>query len=483
MVVAGTASADRSSEGLPNWSSRFAFIMAAIGSAVGLGNLWRFPAEVGANGGGAFVIFYIFCVVMIGLPILLSETLIGRHGRSSAVGSAKAVARDSGASEGWSALAWVGMLGAFFILTFYSVVAGWVLYYVGAFAADLFASFGNGTFFGGAFADQEPAAVQALLPALLENAWLVIALHALFMAITIYVVVRGVTAGLEKAATWLMPAFFLLLVGVTLYGAFTGAFAEALAFLFYFDPSRLFHSEVMLSAVGQAFFSLSLGSALMITYGAYADRSVNLAGASALIAGADTSVAIIAGLAIFPIVFAAGLDPAAGPTLMFQTLPASFQSMPVGSLIGFLFFVMVFFAALTSSIALLEAPTSWAIHKFGTRRQPTAILIGLVAFTIGIFSALGYSELSHVRPLAFWPTFAELDILDSIDTITGKILLPLSGLLTAIFVGWIADRRLTDEENGLEGNLHLIWRFLIAWLCPLALTSILVLGIFPGLLS
>ncbi len=476
-MVAATA------ESQAHWSSRAGFILAAIGSAVGLGNLWRFPAEAGANGGGAFVIFYILCVVLIGLPILLSETLIGRHGRSSAVRSAEAVARESGASERWAALAWVGMLGAFFILTFYSVVAGWVIYYIGVFGADLFASFGNGTFFGGAFADQEAGAVEALLPALLGNAGLLVGLHALFMAITIYVVVRGVTGGIEKAAVWLMPTFFVLLVGVTLYGAFTGEFLEALTFLFAFDPARLFHSDVMLSAVGQAFFSLSLGSALMITYGAYAHRSVNLAGTSTVIAAADTSVAIIAGLAIFPIVFAAGLDPAAGPTLMFQTLPASFQAMPLGSLIGFLFFVMVFFAALTSSIALLEAPTSWAIHKFGSRRRPTAIVIGLIAFAIGIFSALGYNQLSEVRPLAFWPTFAELDILDSIDAITGKILLPLSGLLTAIFIGWIADRNLTDAENGISGGLHLTWRFLIAWLCPIALTLILILGIFPGILG
>ncbi|MCA1749066.1 MAG: sodium-dependent transporter [Sphingomonadales bacterium] len=483
MVAGGDPGVAASATAQDHWSSRFAFVMAAVGSAVGLGNLWRFPAEAGANGGGAFVIFYILCVVLIGLPILLSETLIGRHGQSSAVESAKVVARESGASDGWSALAWVGMLGAFFILTFYSVVAGWVLYYIGVFGTDLIAAIGGGTLFEGAFAGQSVEQVQGHLPSLFADPLMMILLHGAFMGITIYIVARGVTGGIELAATWLMPAFFLLLVGITVYGAFTGAFGQALEFMFAFNPERLLHGPVMLSALGQAFFSLSLGSALMITYGSYASRSTNLAGASTIIASADTSVAIIAGLAIFPIVFAAGLDPALGPTLMFQTLPASFQAMPAGSLIGFLFFVMVFFAALTSSIALLEAPTSWAIHKFGAGRSRTAITLGLIIFSIGMLSALGYNVLSHVRPLAFWPTFAELDILDSIDAITGKILLPLSGLLTAIFIGWIADRKLTDAENGISGGLHLIWRFLIAWLCPIAVSLILILGIFPGLIG
>lgn len=483
MAISGDSGAAASATAQDHWSSRWAFVMAAIGSAVGLGNLWRFPSEAGTNGGGAFVVFYILCVVLIGLPILLSETLIGRHGQSSAVESAKNVARESGASDGWASLAWVGMVGAFFILTFYSVVAGWVLYYVGVFAGDLAGSIADGGFLGGAFAGESAERIQGYLPALFADPGLMIALHGLFMAATIYVVARGVTGGIEVAATWLMPAFFFLLVGITVYGAFTGAFAEAIDFMFAFDPARLLHGSVMLSALGQAFFSLSLGSALMITYGSYAGREVNLARTSAVIATADTSVAIIAGLAIFPIVFAAGLDVAAGPTLMFQTLPAAFQAMPAGSLIGLLFFVMVFFAALTSSIALLEAPVSWAIHRFGTGRQATAIVLGLVIFAIGVLSALGYNVLADVRPLAFWPTFAGLDILDSIDAVTGKILLPLSGLLTAIFIGWIADRRLTDSENGLDGTLHLVWRFLVAWLCPVAVALILVLGLFPGLLG
>ena len=473
------AASDQAPSAQPHWSSRFAFIMAAIGSAVGLGNLWRFPSEAGSNGGGAFVIFYILCVVLIGLPLLLSETLIGRHGAGSAVQSVRAVARDSGTSQRWAMLAVIGVIAAFLILSFYSVVAGWVLYYVGIFAADLAGSLGNIS--GGAFAGQDAAVIQGQLGALLGNPVLLIVLHALFMGATLYFVARGVSGGIEVVAVRLMPLFFALFLGITIYGAFTGAFDQALAFLFAFDAQRLLHPQVMLSALGQAFFSLSLGTAGMITYGAYAGRDTNLASTATIIAGADTAVAIIAGLAIFPIVFAAGLDPAAGPTLMFQSLPTAFQTMPFGSLVGLLFFVMVAFAALTSSVSLLEAPTSWLMHRFGMRRAMAASLLAMIAFAIGVLSALGYNLLSDVRPLAFWPSFAELDILDSIDAVTGKILLPLSGLLTALFVGWAVDRRITDAEHGLARPLAGIWRFLVAWLCPLVLVTILLIGIFPSL--
>jgi len=482
MAIAGErAHTDQSSENNPHWSSRFAFIMAAVGSAVGLGNLWRFPAEAGANGGGAFVIFYAICVALIGLPLLISEVLIGRHGQSSAVESTVRVARDSNASPKWAALAGVGVIAAFLILSFYSVVAGWVLYYVGVFVGDVGSAIAGGTIAGGAFSGQDEGAVEALLPRLFGDPLLLIVLHGAFMAVTTFFIARGVSKGIEFVAVWLMPAFFVIFVMITGYAAFTGAFSEAVAFLFAFEPDRLFHGPVMLSALGQAFFSLSLGSAMMITYGAYAGRSTNIGGSSAIISVADTGVAVIAGLAIFPIVFAAGLDAAAGPTLMFQTLPVAFQSMPFGSLIGLFFFVMVGFAALTSSIALLEAPVAWAIKRFGIARARVAMLLGGLAFAIGVISALSFNTLADFRPLGFWPLFADANFFDAVDGVTSKIFLPLSGLLTAIFVGWIADRRLTDAENGITGPLQPLWRFLVAWLCPIALTLILIAGIFPGI--
>lgn len=476
--MAGVA-ATGSSEG---WSSRWAFVLAAVGSAVGLGNLWRFPAEAGTNGGGAFVIFYIFCVVLIGLPVLLAESLIGRRGRSSAVESVKNVARESGASEHWSILATIGMLGAFLILTFYSVIAGWVLHYIGIFAGDLAQSLVAGNVTGGAFAGQSIEDVQAILPNLFASEKTMLVMHAAFMAITVFVVARGILGGIETVAVWLMPSFFLLIVGITIYGLFTGSVGAALTFLFAFEPARLLDPNVMLSALGQALFSLSLGSALMITYGAYADRNTNLAGTTLMIGAADTAVAIIAGLAIFPIVFAAGLDVASGPTLMFQTLPASFQSMPAGSLIGLLFFIMVFFAALTSSVALLEAPTSWAIQRFKSGRIITTILTGGLAFLIGISATLSFNSQATFYPLDHG-IFAGQNMFGVLDVVTGKILLPVSALLVAIFVGWVADRKLIDSENGLSNGIELLWRFLIAWLCPAVIALILFFGLFPALLS
>ncbi|WP_265530690.1 sodium-dependent transporter [Sphingomicrobium marinum] len=464
--------------GHENWSSRAAFILAAIGSAVGLGNLVRFPAEAGANGGGAFVIFYIFCIVLIGLPVLLSEILIGRHGQAAAPQSVRKTARDSNASEAWSILATIGMIAAFLILCFYSVIGGWVLYYIGTFAGEIF----NSGLFSGAFQGRSAEDVQGLMPGLFANGSLQVILHLVFIGITIFFVARGVNRGIEFVATWLMPIFFLIFLGITIYGLFTGDFGRTAEYLFTFDLSKL-TGPVMLAAVGQAFFSLSLGSAMMITYGAYAGRDINLAKTSGIIATADTSVALLAGFAIFPIVFAAGLDVSAGLGLMFQTLPVAFQTMPAGTLIGLLFFIMVFFAALTSAVALLEAPTSWALDKFRMGRQRTTMITGGLVLLVGGVAALSSTVFAGWEPLGFIPLFEGQDFFNTLDVLTGKVMLPVAALITAIFVGWIADRRLLDAENGLDGAMHHIWRFLVAWLCPIVLIAILVVGIFPGILG
>lgn len=458
------------------WSSRTGFILAAIGSAVGLGNLWRFPTEAGANGGGAFVLFYIFCVLLIGLPILLSETLIGRHSQASAPESVRRIAAESGKSRHWDILASLGILSSFLVLSFYCVVGGWVLYYVGIFAQDLVTT----GIMGGAFEGRPAGDIEALLPDLFGNGALMVGLHAAFMFITFYFIVRGVSRGIEWVAVWLMPAFFVLFLLITIYGAFTGAFAEALTYLFTFDISKL-SGPVMLAAVGQAFFSLSLGMAGMITYGAYAGREINLAGTSAIIAAADTSVALLAGLCIFPIVFAAGLEPNGGPGLMFQSLPIGFQSIPAGSLVGLLFFVMVFFAALTSSVALMEAPTAWLKERVGIGRFRATTIVASAAFLLGVLAALSFNEMAEFQPFGFIPLFAEKGMFDVLDSVTSKVLMPVAAILTSLFVGWVAERRLIDSENGLSGGLEKFWLLLVRWLCPLALLGILVIGIFPSL--
>lgn len=456
-----------------NWSSRSAFILAAVGSAVGLGNMWRFPAEAGENGGGAFVLFYIFCVLLIGLPVLLSEVLIGRHGQANAPESVRRVARDSNAHEGWSILASLGVLGAFLILSFYCVVGGWVVYYIGVFVGDLFQT----GLAGSAFEGRAASDVEGLLPGLFGNGGLMVGLNLGFLAVTMFFVARGISSGIEWVAVYLMPIFFALFLGITVYGAFTGNFGEAVAYLFTFDFSKL-TGEVMLAAVGQAFFSLSLGVAGMITYGSYANRDTNLGETSGVIAGVDTAVAMLAGLAIFPIVFAAGLSASAGPGLMFQSLPIAFQAMPFGSLIGLAFFIMVFFAALTSSVGLLEAPTAYVFEKFNITRPIATLIVGLGAAVLGVFASLSFNEMAEFYPLNFIPLFAETNFFDTLDGVTAKLFMPIGAILTCIFVGWIADAKLIDDENGLDGVLHQTWRALVRFVCPIALTVILLAGLF-----
>ena len=468
MAAAGTGP----KAGHENWSSRSAFILAAVGSAVGLGNMWRFPAEAGENGGGAFVLFYIFCVLLIGLPVLLSEVLIGRHGQASAPESVKKVARDSNASTGWSIIGSLGVFAAFLILSFYCVVGGWVVYYIGVFANDMIQTGVT----SGAFAGRDPAEIENLLPGLFGDGGMMVAMNLGFLAITIFFVARGVSSGIEWVAVYLMPLFFVLFLGITVYGAFSGNFGEAVAYLFTFDFSKL-TGEVMLAAVGQAFFSLSLGVAGMMTYGAYANRDTNLAETSGIIAGADTAVAMLAGLAIFPIVFAAGLSASAGPGLMFQSLPIAFQAMPFGSLIGLAFFIMVFFAALTSSVSLLEAPTAWMFEKFNMPRMVATLIVGLGAAILGVLSSLSFNEMGGFYPLSFLPGFEEANFFDTLDGVTAKLFMPIGAILTCIFVGWIADAKLIDDENGLDGVLHQTWRILVRFVCPIVLAVILYVGL------
>lgn len=460
------------------WSSRLAFLLAAIGSAVGLGNLWRFPAEAGENGGGAFVVFYIFCVALIALPVLLTETLIGRHGQASAPESTRKLALESGASRHWSLVAMIGVSAAFLVLGFYCLVGGWVLYYIGLFARDLFAS----GLAGGAFAGRDPEEISALLPAMFGDGWLMSGLDILFLAITVGFVARGVSKGIEFVASWMMPAFFVLLVAITVYGAFTGAFREALDYLFVFEWDKL-TAPVMLAGVGQAFFSLGVGASVMVTYGTYVGREVNIAGTSAIVAAADTAVALVAGLCIFPIVFAAGLAPDGGPGLMFQSLPLGFQAMPGGALVGLLFFVMVGFAALTSSVSILEAPVAWMMERFRMRRGAAVAIVGLGALASGVLSAFSFNQLADFHPLGFIPLFEGQGVFDTLDTMTGKLLMPLGGILFSLFLGWHADQRIVAAESGLSAPLLAVFRFLVRWLCPLVLSAILVAGIFPDILA
>lgn len=455
------------------WNTRFGFLMAAIGSSVGLGNFWRFPYTAGENGGAVFVLVYLVCVILIAFPILISELAVGRHARASAVGSTRKMAFDAGASEMWSITGWVGMAGGVMILCFYSVVAGWVAAYVWQML--------QGTFVG-----MDPNDASALFGNLVSDTGTVIGWHTLFMGLTVGIVCFGVTKGIERVVTILMPIFFLTLVGMVIYGAIAGNMGAALNYLFIPDftlteaeieagmeskaiisfgnPTTvsLITPNTVLEALGQAFFSIGVGSAIMITYGSYLSRQDNLPQSAMIIAGADTLVAIIAGLAIFPFVFLfAGISAQAGPGLFFEALPAAFSQMPGGQWLGTAFFTLALIAALTSSISLLQVIVSFGEEHTDFGRVGSALFFGAIIFLFGIAAAMSG------------------DFFNLLDTVSGKFLLPLGGLLIALFTGWVVSRALMRSELPQAGEAFFkYWQFTIRWLAPIAVGLIIISGLW-----
>lgn len=451
------------------WSSRMAFIFAAVGSAVGLGNIWRFPYMAGENGGSAFVLLYIGFVFLIGLPVLMAELTIGRRGGGSPIAAVVAVAKESKLSERW---AWLGKLGVFGgglgLLSFYSVIAGWVMSYIIQAAI-------------GAFDGIDAAGAGAAMAEFQGNAGTITVWHFIFTAITIFIVGKGIQGGLEKAVTYLMPALFLLLLLLVGYSMANANFAEAVDFLFTPDFSKI-NSDVALGALGQAFFSLSVTVGTMIAYGAYLPKDVSIPKSAALICAADTGVALLAGLAIFPLVFAYGLAPAAGPSLIFQTLPIAFGQMPGGAFVGTAFFVLLTIAAITSSISLLEPTVSYFEEKYGITRWRSAIFGGGIAFLIGMLTVFSYNDWATMTPLSFMGIDTvggnPANFGNIIDYTVSNIIMPVGGLIMAIFAGWLVKREIMRKEMGLvEGGAFEIWHVLIKFLCPAALIWIIYAGL------
>ena len=440
-----------------------AFIFAAVGSAVGLGNIWRFPYMAGENGGAAFVLVYVAFVVFIGLPVLIAELTIGRRGRMSPIASIRNVAKESNRSRRWG---WVGhlssLVGALGLLAFYSVIAGWVLAYI--------IKAGSGMFLGFAAADSAATLNELYASVPVMAAW-----QFVFIAITVYIVGKGINAGLEKAVTYLMPILFLLLLVLVGYAMATGEFMAALRYLFAPDFSKL-TGEVILNAVGQAFFSLSLALGTMVAYGAYLPKSISIHRSATLIAAADTGVALIAGMAIFPLVFAYGLDPDSGPDLIFKTLPIAFGQMPGGAIFGMLFFILLAIAAVTSSISMLEPAVAYFAERKGINRWQAAIIGGGIAFLIGLLTVFSQNELAQFYPLASFGI--EMNFFQLNNFIVSNLIMPLGALLLAIFVGWQVKRNVLRNELGLpEGGIFDIWHVLIKFFCPVAIIVILISGL------
>jgi NSS family neurotransmitter:Na+ symporter len=444
--------------GTAQWSSRFAFVMAAVGSSVGLGNLWRFSSEAGQNGGGAFILIYLFAVLLVCLPVLMSEYLVGRAGLSAnAIDSVAETAIQSRRTKNWSLLGWIGVIAGFLIVTFYCVVAAWVVRYIFKFLSNDFAGL-NADEVGDVFVNFISTPVQVL-------PWFI-----LFAFITIYLVSRGVNKGIELAATVLMPVFFVLLISLAIFAVVTnfstGGTQQALSFLYSPDFSKI-TPEVASAALGQAFFSVGVGSGIMITYGSYLPQNVSIPNASLLVGLTDTFVALIAGLAIFPIVFAFGLEPSAGAGLFFITLPNAFASMGVlGPIIGAAFFFLAFFAAITSSVSLFEPAVAYVAERYNMSKAKAAWIMGALMIFIGLVSVFGVAPGGN--------TFA----LDTIDTFTGQVMLPLAGFLIVIFVGWRLDKAIIAEEFAGSETLGNVLLFLTRFVAPIFVGVVLLSSVY-----
>ena len=443
------------------WSSRLTFLMATVGCAVGLGNIWRFPYSAGVNGGGAFVLVYIGAVILLALPVLMAELLIGRRGAASPPEAIETVARESGRSGSWR---WMGIilggLGAVMALSFYAVVGGWTLAYVFKMAAGQLQGVDAAT--AGQIFDLLNATPESLL------FW-----FTAFMGITVYISTRGLHAGIEKAVQFMMPALFVMLVAMVVYAFVVGDVGAAVNFLFKPDFEKL-TATVILGAFGQAFFSVSVGITNVMAYGAYMQRQTNLPQSAVIIAGADTLVALLAGLAIFPLIFSFGLEPGAGPGLVFMSLPLAFGQMTGGLVFGTLFFLLLSFAALTSSIAMLEAPVSWLVDSTKLSRRSAALLAGGIAYVLGLLAALSFNVLSDVRPLGAISIFSDKTFFDLFDYFVTNILMPLGGLLIAVFAGWFMKKQFSADElaTGETTIIYRSWSFLVRFFAPLILAYV-----------
>jgi NSS family neurotransmitter:Na+ symporter len=443
------------------WSSRLMFILAASGSAVGLGNIWRFPYVAGENGGGAFVLVYLGCIFLIGIPIMTSEILLGRAGRQSPINTMRSVAIASGASSRWQIIGWMGAFAGFMILSFYAVIAGWVLSYV--------ILLGSGVFVG---ADADLA--NDTFSGFIGNPWSVVGWFTGFMVLTVFITARGVGKGLETTVKYLMPTLFALLIILMIYAAVTsGHFIEGVVFLFSFELEKLTWDSVLI-AMGQAFFTLSLGMGAIMAYGAYMPKSASIIGTATTIALMDTGVALMSGLVIFPLVFANGLESSAGPGLMFVTLPLAFGQMAGGQFFGCVFFILVAFAAITSAISLVEPAVAWIVERLKTTRVVAALLVGTLVWLLGLGSAFSTNVLSDCYIVG------EMTFLDTIDYVTNNIVLPLGGIFIALFAGWVLDSKILDEEMKRDLFYYPAWRFLTRFMAPVAVAIVFVMTILQN---
>jgi NSS family neurotransmitter:Na+ symporter len=490
------------------WASRWTFILAAVGSAVGLGNIWKFPYITGEYGGGAFVLVYLVCILSVGIPVMMAEVLLGRKARMSPINTMKRLTATYKAPKVFAGIGWLGAVAGFFILSFYSVIAGWSLYYSYLMVTGHFVAIdaaGAGETFGGLLADPMT----------------LVMCHTAFIVLVGYVISRGVHRGLETSLRLLMPLLFVMLLVLLGYSLTTPGFSEGWDFLFKFEPEKL-TGDAVIVAMGHSFFTLSLGMGAIMAYGAYMPAEAPLGKTVLAVGLLDTLVALVAGLIIFPIVFSNGLEPGAGPGLMFQTLPLAFGQLPGGVIIGTAFFVLVAIAAWSSAISLAEPAAAWAVEK-GFSRSRATISVCILAWVLGLGTVLSFNDWSDKQffvsvtgvssaaseqeagsdgssPVIYEDFLLYADVgelkanlektgsvtydvkgktfFDLLDYLTTNIMLPLGGVLISLFAGWFMTRRALADEVRMQSNTLLtVWRFMIRVISPLAVLLVLYHGL------
>ncbi len=442
------------------WSTKLAFYFAAVGAAVGLGSIWRFPYLAGANGGSAFVFVFVLACLAIATPLLVAEFIIGRCSRRNPAAAAGAVAASFGRSRRWNAIGVLGTAAVFFIMSFYTVIAGWVLAYAWSCASGELTALPRSAI-GGHFKE------------FLANPWRIGAWHLGFIAIVGGISARGVNRGIELANKIRAPGLLILLLILVAYALVTGDVRRGLAFAF--APNfHMLTANVALSAIGQAFFATGVGAAMMLAYGAYVPRGASLVRAALIISGAIVFISMLATLMIFPLVYRYGLNPAQGPELVFNVLPIAFSEMPGGRIVGTLFFVLLFFASLTPSLAGIEPIVAWLTQRLGLARARAVVLACASIWALGLGSVLSFNAWAHWHPFSAIPRLRNMTVFDALDFVSSNVMLPAGALLTCILLGWRLPRILGERELPEEaiGTRRLVF-FLLRYICPIGIAAVL----------
>jgi len=446
------------------WSSNLGFVLGAVGGAVGLGSIWRFPYLAGAGGGFAFIAVFVIACLVFGAPVLVGETVIGRWARQSPPQAAGAIASRFGYSSAWNAVGWSGCLAGFLVMTYYTMIAGWTLAYTWFFLT-------------GDYAIGGPAPAVAKFHSFIANSGAVTFWQFAFLALIAATSGRGLNRGVEWANRWRAPALLTLLLVLVAYSLTHGDVARGLSFAFAPDLSRL-TPAVVLGAVGQALFALGISVGIMIAYGAYMPAGESLGRSVLAVVGSIFAVSLLATIVIFPLVFHYGLDPAQGPELVFQVLPVVFAEMPGGRAVGTIFFALLVLAAFTPTIGVMEAWIAWLTERFGMRRGLAAGTAAGTCFLLGQASVLSFGRLADWHPLSFVPVLSHATVFGALDFVGSNLLMPLSAFLVSVFVGWRLAGKVPDAElSGLSARSRALLRFALRYLCPIGITVVVVAGL------